>query len=359
MSDSQMFEDLLGLQPPPPPPPSEVDALKTSIAELNNKIDYLHELYQAQSKLLEQQSLIIDAFKSRQYLPNLSPPEVYDGSPDKAQSFLNSVSLYFDGRRSEFTTDAAKISFVASYMKQGMAKAWIDQHMGDDVAITDSFSTWPIFLRAFKQEFNDPLASITARREIRALKQGSGKVADYTSKFNALIKQTGYEDITLKEIFEHGLTKAIQDKVYTLTHMPTTLKQWQEQARKFDEQDLQRKTNQEMFSPASEKKPNPFKNNFVNKPNPFQKPAATPSEAKTATGTLFGGSGQPMDLDAAKRQGLCFNCGGKGHLGKDCSSPKQKQVQVRQMDVRSFSKEEMEQMNKQWKDYHSTVEVDF
>ncbi|SJL10459.1 uncharacterized protein ARMOST_13845 [Armillaria ostoyae] len=38
---------------------------------------------------------------------------------------------------------------------------------------------------------------------------------------------------------------------------------------------------------------------------------------KTVTGTIYGGQGQPMDIDAVK-SGNCFCCGEKGHISKNC-----------------------------------------
>jgi hypothetical protein len=31
--------------------------------------------------------------------------------------------------------------------------------------------------------------------------------------------------------------------------------------------------------------------------------------------------GVPMDIDRARREGRCFNCGGRGHLSRDCKKP--------------------------------------
>ncbi|KAK0207430.1 hypothetical protein IW262DRAFT_1469533 [Armillaria fumosa] len=38
--------------------------------------------------------------------------------------------------------------------------------------------------------------------------------------------------------------------------------------------------------------------------------------------TTYGGAREPMDIDRLKKEGRCFNCRGKGHLGKDCKNLK-------------------------------------
>ncbi len=59
--------------------------------------------------------------------------------------------------------------------------------------------------------------------------------------------------------------------------------------------------------------------------------AATRDATRKANGTqkMFGGQGQPMDVDAheekkvkQRAEGRCFRCNGKGHLSKDCPDKK-------------------------------------
>jgi hypothetical protein len=51
-----------------------------------------------------------------------------------------------------------------------------------------------------------------------------------------------------------------------------------------------------------------------------QSPSATSSftARRDGTGTVFGGAGEPMDLDEMRRKGLCFKCQKRGHLSRDC-----------------------------------------
>jgi hypothetical protein len=342
-----------------------VSNLRGEIQSLNSKVEFLHNGMQALDLKTKHQSETIQALGGLKKFSHLSPPEPYDGSPDKAKSFLNSLREYFRAKAAEFADDDAKVTFAGSYMKLDKAKRWIDNLLDDDEkTLSDVFPTWDSFLTAFKNEFHDPLAATTAKHKLKSLKQGTGTVQEYITAFETYSRQSGYDDQILMEHFETGLTAELQQRMYTLQKMPTTLKGWKLEARKLDEQDQVLKAKQSSQSSFEQKKsanafnnsnfsvakPNPFKP----KPNPFQKPSTTP-QTKTASGTIFGGSGQPMDLDAAKRAGLCYGCGTKGHMIADC--PKKPPIQIRQVDVSSYSKEQMEALLKQWQDVHPGEQV--
>ena len=162
-------------------------------------------------------------------LPNISPPDSYDGTIDKSQSFLNSVNLYIEERAAEFTTEASKVLFAVSYMKEGKAKSWVDNLL-EGGKLTTLFPTWKKFVDSFKREFSDPLSEETAKRLLKSLRQGTQSVADYVTSFEKYEKKTGYDDTVLREIFEEGLTLALQKRIYELRQMPETLLEWKAKA---------------------------------------------------------------------------------------------------------------------------------
>ena len=70
--------------------------------------------------------------------------------------------------------------------------------------------------------------------------------------------------------------------------------------------------------------PNQPRNMPPNNPTSRQPPT---QDKKDGTGITYGGQGKAMDLDAAKKQGLCFHCGTKGHMARFCPN-KQTKAQV-------------------------------
>ncbi|KAI0349088.1 hypothetical protein OH77DRAFT_1415579 [Trametes cingulata] len=67
------------------------------------------------------------------------------------------------------------------------------------------------------------------------------------------------------------------------------------------------------------------------------------SDRRDGSGVTFGGAGQPMDIDTARRRGACFACGQRGHIQRDCPNRK---VVVRNL-VQQLSAEDRAELLKE------------
>jgi hypothetical protein len=72
-----------------------------------------------------------------------------------------------------------------------------------------------------------------------------------------------------------------------------------------------------------------------------------PIDKKTSTGITYGGAGQPMDVSNTHQQTRCFNCGGLGHMHRDC--PEEKPKMNMHVLMVSLDDEELEELKAKWK----------
>ena len=88
------------------------------------------------------------------------------------------LPLIFQTDPDRYSTDDAKIAFVASYL-DGSAKEWFKPQVDLVTGTTPTFPTWVSFTQALKAAFDDPDAYQTAEEKIQNLKQGDRDCAKY------------------------------------------------------------------------------------------------------------------------------------------------------------------------------------
>ncbi|KAI9070044.1 hypothetical protein FKP32DRAFT_1558554 [Trametes sanguinea] len=163
---------------------------------------------------------------------------------------------------------------------------------------------------------------------------------EYINAFEQLEHRTEFGEEALRVQFRRGLPAWLLDKLTNLPTPPTTLASTKYWARHFDREHRRREEERQRFardlanrgrgtnSAPTRASPTP--------PTATQTSRATPSTSQTAststtttstdrrdgTGVTFGGTGQPMDIDAARRRGMCFTCGQRGHIQRDCPNRK-------------------------------------
>ena len=151
---------------------------------------------------------------------------------------------------------------------------------------------WDDFVKELKTTFSDKTKAPNAKWKIETFKQGKKNTANFIIEFKALAMKADTDELhaifLLKKNARHDIIKTILG--YLPIAMPETLKKWKVA----------------ITSVGQEYKSMEGHHDY-----------------KTSTGTIYGGRGQPMDIEGSNdnfKDGKpkCFNCNKYGHMAKDC-----------------------------------------
>jgi len=91
-------------------------------------------------------------------------PEPYDGSPNKANAFWNTLTNYYAINDGVYTTNAQKVSSALTHFKIGTpARNWASDLMQMALAANPpNYGTWNEFKATFEKQFVLPAAQMEA-----------------------------------------------------------------------------------------------------------------------------------------------------------------------------------------------------
>jgi hypothetical protein len=290
---------------------------------------------------------------------HLKKPEVFNGNKADFEDWWEDVEMYIADRRSDLDDKEDKICFVLSYMNGPNLKLWkrnfvktykkeYDEEDDDDVAFYYDI-TFKKFIRLLKERFTDVNQKMMAQAKLEALKQGLDSAEDFFNVFESLVTEADYDlddEYTIR-LVKKSVNEKIIDRIYEAEELPEDYAAWRKKIIRFDTQMKVRneeKKNMGLWRPKEA--PGPSKPQAQNQAAPAAPPKQSniSGDRKDSTGTTFGGRGKPMDLDKAKSEGLCFRCGTKGHISRNCPT-RSKEYQVRQLWAQ-MSKEEQSTLTK-------------
>ncbi|EKM48920.1 uncharacterized protein PHACADRAFT_202231 [Phanerochaete carnosa HHB-10118-sp] len=240
-------------------------------------------------------------------------PDAFDGTKSKYIAWKTQMKLYVVTQRKQLPEQFDRVLMILSYMKGGHAGEYVATFMKKHFLINEQAEAYD---------------------RLQAMQMGTLSAQEFFSKFELCAFQANIHDFEvhfqeLKSLLEKALRADIIRLLYNLSEeLPTTYALYKLQVAHIDlnQQQYQRRNPQSQRQGQLQ----PRQQQTQGAPRAQTTVAAPTANApvqtrRDGTGVTFGGRGQPMELDQARRLSLCFRCGEKGHLS--CNCPNRQQAQ--------------------------------
>jgi len=247
-------------------------------------------------------------------------PEPYDGSPDKAIDFWNTLANYFAINSGVYTTNAQKVSSALTYFKIGTpAGKWASDLMETALnANPPDYGTWDQFKVAFEKQFVPPAAQMEAFQKMHDTRMSGQNFATWFLDWSTQARRTGADETTKMWAFRRNLPPGLRTKLLTLSPQPDTLDGLVEKVREFDR-------NWQIYGePNPTRGQGPSRGNWRSNRNPRIQEIKDDTEIEIAAThprrgtTRKRGKLTPQERKRRMDSNLCLYCGTAGHIAAKC-----------------------------------------
>jgi hypothetical protein len=260
---------------------------------------------------------------------HVAAPTPFKGDSELVDSYLVECWLHFlDNPR-----DSAKIAFVLSYMKEGLAAAWANNVVQAMCNPKDPdtllYRSYKVFEKNLIDAFKGGAQVEIMQAKIEKLRQGVGMATEYFTLLDIYNNTAGYNKTTLIRLLKQGILKPVLQSVYRQTTLLITYADWKvavikhgRLCRAFHVMDGALH-NHPVMVPKVQQNQNP--GNFFRRNE--QCTPANPPVAAIPPPVVAGGAPNagptPMDIDrvvSKKPVPRCYQCGEVGHMAHNCTT---------------------------------------
>ncbi len=247
-------------------------------------------------------------------------PEPYDGSPDKASDFWNTLANYYAINAGVYTTNAQKVSSALTHFKIGTpAGKWASDLMETALrANPPDYGTWNQFKVAFEKQFVPPAAQMEAIQKMHDTRMSGQNFTTWFQEWSTQARRTGADETTKMWAFRRNLPPGLRAKLLTLSPQPTTLDDLVEKVREFDR-------NWQIYGePNPTRGQGPSRGNWRSNRNPRIQEIKDEAEIEIAAThpqrgkTRKRGKLTPQERKRRMDNNLCLYCGTAGHIAAKC-----------------------------------------
>jgi Retrotransposon gag protein len=163
------------------------------------------------------------------------PPEQFNGTAAKAESFLNALQNYYYLNEALFTNKSRCVAAALSHFIVGTpAGEWACDKQ--NMALTGThitYGTWQTFLNDFKKHFVSVQTEQQAMNAIWTVHMKNRPFHEWYQEWSTYAARSGANDATKMYAFRQALPRGLNDKLLGVTPIPTTLTGLVDKARAF------------------------------------------------------------------------------------------------------------------------------
>jgi len=249
-------------------------------------------------------------------------PDLYDGSPEKASAFWNTLANYYTINDAVYATDTQKVSSALTYFKIGTPGGnWASDRMRTALdANPVNYGTWNDFKTAFEQQFIPPAAQMEAIQKMHDTRMGTNSFTTWFQEWSTQARRARVDETTKMWAFRHNLPDGLRHKLLTLSPQPATLTELVDKTREFDR-------NWQIYggsAGSSTRGQGPSRGNWHGNRNPRIQEIKDDTEIEIATTHPRRGStkkrGKLTQQERQRRMAnnLCLYCAQPGHMAAKC-----------------------------------------
>ena len=276
-----------------------------------------------------------------------SPPEPYNGKPDKAEAFWSALESYFYLNSGMFADDNRKIATALTYFKVGTPTGeWARDKQKTALAANPvDFGSWANFKKGYDTHFVPAQSQLQAVQAMHNLWMGGRTFNDWYQEWSTHASRSGVDENTKMFAFRKNIPMALHEKIIALHPQPTTLKDLVEKASAFDQV-------WRVYRPQTSGRPRGYnaRATAMGQEDEAQINLFQPEEGdrRPSGNAATVGKVSRQEKDCRFKEKLCFYCSKPGHQVKDCRVKKsqpgagRKPRQRRDTRMRLLTTEEIE-----------------